>query len=321
MRRSTQYRLKNYRTRLMSDSLSNILDLLEAKSYVSVGLSAGENWSVLTPSFDGLKFNAIVKGEAWLKTADMQEGLLLQQGDCFILTRSVSFVMASDLDREPDLASAVFANVSQGVAKYGLSEEFLVIGGKMTIDESLARPLLQDLPTLVHIPADTPGSNSIAWLIDKLAGEIEHPLAGSTSIRSHLLHVLIVEGFRAFLTANQRIGSGWAAALRDPRIDRAMAALHSEPGKQWTLVQLANIAGMSRANFALRFKTLIGTSPMDYLSELRMQLASRALRRGGQAIGNIANVLGFSSESAFSARFKQYYGHSPRMHRKANSLL
>jgi AraC-like DNA-binding protein len=251
----------------------------------------------------------------------MEEGLLLQQGDCFILTRPVSFVMASDLDRKPDLASAVFANVSHGIANYGLSEEFLVIGGKMTIDESLARLLLRDLPTLIHIPADTPGSNSIAWLIDKLAGEIGHSLPGSASIRSHLLHVLIVEGFRAFLTANQRIGSGWAAALRDPRIDRALTALHSQPGKQWTLVQLADIAGMSRANFALRFKTLIGKSPIEYLSELRMQLASRALRRGSQAIGNIANALGFSSESAFSARFRQHYGHSPRMHRQENSPL
>lgn len=300
----------------MPDPLSLILDLLEAETYVSVGLSTGGNWSVLTPSFEGIKFNAVVKGTAWLKIGDEQEGVLLHPGDCFILTRPVSFVMASDLDLEPLPASAVFEIVSDGIAKYGASDEFLIIGGKMTFDDTLARFLLADLPTLIHIPAGMPSSSSISWLIEKLAREVEGSLPGSTSIRSHLLHVLIVEGFRSFLGGKEKIGSGWAATLRDPRIEKAMTALHSQPGRRWTLVRLAEVAGMSRANFALRFKALVGSSPIEYLTELRMRLASRALRQGTEAIGTIANTLGFSSESAFSARFRQHFGHSPRVHRQ-----
>lgn len=300
----------------MSDPLSQILDLLEAKTYLSIGLSTGGNWSVFTSSFEGLKFNAVVKGTAWLRINDKQETILLRPGDCFILTRSVPFLMASDLDLEPLPGSAVFENVSEGIAKYGQADEFLVIGGKMTFDDTLANPLLGDLPTLIYLPAGAPGSSSISWLIEKLAQEVEESSPGSTSIRSHLLHVLIVEGFRSFLHGEEKIASGWAAALRDPRIERAMAAIHSQPGQRWTLIQLAGVAGMSRANFALRFKDLVGLAPVAYLTELRMRLASRALRQGTVAIGDIANTLGFSSESAFSARFRQHFGHSPRVHRQ-----
>jgi AraC-like DNA-binding protein len=299
----------------MNDTLSVILEMLEARSYVSVGLQAGGSWAVLTPSFEGLKFNAVVKGTAWLKTREMENGLSLGQGDCFILTRSVPFVIASDLNVEPVLASTVFEGASDGVAKYGGSDEFHVIGGKMTVDPVLSRSLLQDLPTLIYIPARSSGSASVSWLIQKLTQESNSRLPGSSSVRSHLLHVLIVEALRQFLLTERHLGCGWVGAMRDPRIERALIALHSQPGRHWTLVQLSDVAGMSRANFALRFKALLGTSPIEYLSELRMQLASRALLRGSQQIGSIASNLGFSSESAFSARFKRRFGHTPRGYR------
>lgn len=303
----------------MDDTLSIILEMLEAKSYVSVGFEASGSWAVLTPSFEGLKFNAVVKGAGWLKTREMESGLPLAPGDCFILTRSVPFVIASDLSVEPVLASTIFEAAPDGVARFGASDEFHVIGGKMTVDPALSPSLLQDLPTLIHIPAGSSGSASVAWLIQKLAQESDSRLPGSSAVRSHLLHVLIVEGLRQFLLGEQQLAPGWVGAMRDPRVERALIALHSRPGRQWKLVQLADVAGMSRANFALRFKALLGTTPIEYLSDLRMQLASRALRRGNQQIGSIASSLGFRSESAFSARFKKRYGHTPRSYRRLDS--
>jgi AraC-like DNA-binding protein len=99
----------------------------------------------------------------------------------------------------------------------------------------------------------------------------------------------------------------------------AMTAMHAEPGKRWTIAALAERAAMSRSSFALKFKRIVGASPMDYLTRWRMILAADRLANSGEPISRLAPALGYESESAFSTAFKRVMGCAPRHYGRGRS--
>ncbi|WP_419826136.1 helix-turn-helix domain-containing protein [Sphingomonas sp.] len=103
-----------------------------------------------------------------------------------------------------------------------------------------------------------------------------------------------------------------AVRPQDRRIGAAISAMHTEPARRWTVQGLAEHAGMSRTSFAVRFKRRVGSSPMEYLTRLRMLLASDRPATSDQAISVVAEAFEYEFESAFSSAFKRHLGCSPR---------
>lgn len=306
---------------ILSDPLSDILDLVHAKSVVSVGLVTGGDWSIHTPGFEGLKFNAVVRGQAWLALEGDPDKIHLREGDCFILTHGGPFVMASDLALRPVEAATAFAGASPrtNIARYGEHEDFLVIGGKMTMDAADAPLLVDALPSVIHLPANSPGAETVRWLLKRLIAEFASPAPGAAMAAALLLQLMFVEGLRAQLSSGDPGATDWAGALGDTRIADAVHALHADPARAWTLPMLADVAGMSRSNFALRFKALVGVPPLDYLQRWRMRLARRSLRTGTATVASIGQGLGYESDSAFSGAFKRVSGLSPSQYRQRSA--
>lgn len=98
-----------------------------------------------------------------------------------------------------------------------------------------------------------------------------------------------------------------------------MQAMHDAPAQRWTLATLASSAGMSRSSFADKFRTLVGVPPLDYLLQWRMRLACQSLRRSSATVSTIAQMLGYTSDSAFSHAFKRVHGQAPLQYRAAHS--
>jgi len=107
--------------------------------------------------------------------------------------------------------------------------------------------------------------------------------------------------------------------LADPRIAKALTAMHEEPGREWDLTLLAQQAGMSRSAFASRFKASVGQGPAAYLADWRMVLAQQHLKLG-RPVKLIADELGYANPSALSRVFHQRVGLSPREWRTAQGL-
>ena len=108
-----------------------------------------------------------------------------------------------------------------------------------------------------------------------------------------------------------RSGTRWIEALRDPRLGRVIAALHREPGRNWTLTDMAQEMGSSRSVFAKRFVEVTGVTPQRYVLALRMRLAEQWFRRDKLAIDTAARRLGFGSQAAFARAFKRIVGEPP----------
>ena len=299
----------------MFDPLSDVLALLDARGVPSLGLVAGGDWSVRVPAYEGLKFNAVMRGQGWLAVDGVAGPLRLLAGDCFMLAKGSSFVIASDLDLLPVDAAVVFADPVNGMARLGTGDECMIIGGRITIDVVAASLLVDALPAVVHLPAASDRASSVQWLLARLTGEREAMRPGGEALAGHLIHMLFIELMRVHLLDHDGSQSGWLGALTDHRIGAALSRLHEAPARDWSLSELAQIAGMSRSNFALRFKATVGMPPLEYLARWRMQLARHALLHRTSSVGEIARSTGYASESAFGAAFKRIFKQSPRRYR------
>ncbi|WP_046791699.1 AraC family transcriptional regulator [Tatumella morbirosei] len=296
------------------DPLSDVLQLLSARSYITSGQTAGAYWSMRYPGFYGMKFIALRKGHLWFRLEEEDVWTELFPGDAVILTRFTPFIMASDPTLISVHSEQVPYQMHNGIADYGGSES-IILAGKMDVDQAAAGQLLNVLPTVIPIKTGSDASSTLSWLMERLHEENMSLRPGASLAGNHLIQLVMIEGIRSWILSEESALKGWMGALRDPRILSALAAIHTRPEKNWQLTELAGIAGMSRANFARKFNESTGTTPLSYLTHWRMQIASRALRLSSEPVKQIAFRLGYAAESTFSTVFKRVYGVSPKAHR------
>ncbi|MEL6668240.1 MAG: AraC family transcriptional regulator [Bacteroidota bacterium] len=87
-----------------------------------------------------------------------------------------------------------------------------------------------------------------------------------------------------------------------------------------TVSQLSQQAYMSESSFYRTFKNEIGATPLDFIQEERLTLASSLLRDTNKPVSTISDHCGFSSLSYFAKVFKRWAGISPSKYRKTNGM-
>jgi len=296
------------------DPLSEILTLLRPTDYGFRGLDAGGDWLLDFDPAEGLRCFAIEHGNCWLDGP--MAPTLLGAGDVVLLAANRPLRLYSIADAAATNAHALFRSVPPGaMAVLNDGGECRGVGGYFAFEANRARAFLEAVSRPVHIRSGV-GKAALVGAIARLVHELRHPAPGSALLARHLAQEMLIEAFRALL-AEAPARSGWPAALGDPPISAAVAAMHGAPGRRWTLDALAKIAGMSRSVFAERFRTVTGETAMDYLTRWRMTIAAERLRSSTDTVGMIAGAIGYESEAAFGAAFKRVMGVSPRRFAKA----
>ncbi len=192
------------------------------------------------------------------------------------------------------------------------------ICGYLACDRRASRALLGALPPILRIPL---GDVSLTgWLAELLRVGVEELRArrpGSQSVLAKLSELAFTEALRRYAQSNPPGLKGWLAGFHDPYVGKALALLHGEPNRAWTVDQLAREAALSRSALAGRFTELIGEPPMQYLTRWRLTLAAQALRAGGDGIARIAERSGYELEAAFTRAFKREFGVPPKVWRSS----
>jgi transcriptional regulator GlxA family with amidase domain len=135
-----------------------------------------------------------------------------------------------------------------------------------------------------------------------------------------LPELLLVEVLRLHLASAPAADVGWLAALHDPVLRPALALLHAEPERRWTVADLARESAVSRSVLDARFRELLGRSPIRYLTEWRMHLAEDLLVTTDLPVGAIGRRIGYDAEEAFSRAFKRAHGDAPSVWRSGHPL-
>lgn len=301
------------------DPLSDVLSLLEPRSYVSASLDAGGDWSIQFPQHEGIKFNAVVAGECWLAVAGVPDTVCLKAGDCFLLLSGRPFRLASDLTLMPIDADTLFSSAREGgVVSCNGGGDFLLVGSRFALAGDHADILLGVLPPIVHIRKESDQA-ALRWLLERMMQELRDRQPGGLLVAQHLAHMMLVQALRLYLAEGLSGGVGWFFALADPQIGAAISAMHENPAHRWTLQKLAEHTCLSRSSFALKFKQMVGATLMEYLTRWRMLLAGDRLTNASDSIFEIALSLGYESESAFSTAFKRVMGCSPRQYSRGRN--
>jgi transcriptional regulator GlxA family with amidase domain len=169
----------------------------------------------------------------------------------------------------------------------------------------------------------TAQANSLPWLestLDFIAVEAQARRPGSQTLIGRLSELLVLHVIRTHLTtldgALNTSSNNWLAALTEPQVGAAVALLHTDPARAWTVGCLARKVGMSRSAFAARFTRLVGQPPLHYLTRIRMQLAAELLRGSGVGTAQIAERVGYVSDTAFCKAFKRAFGQAPGAYRR-----
>ena len=94
--------------------------------------------------------------------------------------------------------------------------------------------------------------------------------------------------------------------------------LHDHCNQPIKLTELARQYQLNPRTFNRRFKQAIGSSPKQYLTELRLTQAKDLLRQSNLNISEIANQVGYDDYSYFSALFSKHVGFSPSKYRQSS---
>ncbi len=272
-------------------------------------------------------FHFLTQGACRVRLAEGGEVIDVRAGDLILFAQDDRHLMGSDLHMAPleadnliDAATAVavepaFVPIRHGGG--GAATRFVC--GYLACSRSLCRPLFEALPRALRI---TLGDGQTAGLVRELlrVGVLESSASrpGAQSTLAKLAELMFVEALRRHVETLPAEGHGWLAALRDVQIGRALALLHDTPERAWTVDELAREVAMSRSVLATRFASLVGESPMQYLTRWRLAQAAHTLRSGSEAISRVAERSGYETEASFSRAFKREFGLPPSTWRKAS---
>ncbi len=168
-------------------------------------------------------------------------------------------------------------------------------------------PLSSALVDLVLIELNEMGS--LKHTLNALFSESNDLHCGHQAVLDRLMEVVIIQSLR-FLMDTNAIQSGLLAGLANPNLSKAITAVHENPAEKWSLETMAATAGMSRSRFAAKFLNVVGSTPGNYLSDWRFNIAQTLLLEG-KSIQFIADAIGFNSASALSRSFRKRFGCSP----------
>nr|WP_323373832.1 AraC family transcriptional regulator [Plantactinospora alkalitolerans] len=272
------------------------------------------------PPVAGAGFHIVLQGSCWLFPPDGAP-IALGVGDVAFLPHGAAHGLADSLSTPLVDTAASLVEIPPGQDDDGVpadqhpdgsAKPTVMLCGAYLLDRSRAHPLLDDLPEVIHLPARVGHHPELRAAVDLLGGELEQPRPGGDAMLPALLDVLLLHILRAWFDEQPaHAATGWAAALRDPAVAAGLRAIHSAPGRPWTVGELASQAGLSRAAFARRFAALVGQPPQTYLTWWRMTLATRLLRDGDATLATVARKVGYTSEFAFAHAFKREYGLAP----------
>ncbi len=309
------------------DVLSEILAICRAERAVTARFHLFAPWGLRS---EGVTSSAVIRmargAPWWIELPGMAGPLRVEPGDLVMLPLGTAHRMGSSPDVPTVPFSQLLAQRTPGARDEaplilrhgGAGESCEMFSALLWFSAYCRHSVLRILPPLIHVRAsELPMAGSLAGAMEALVTETLAQRPGWRLSASRLGELLLVNILREHLL--RAVGStdaGWWRALSDPAIARAITHMHRHPAQAWTVDALAREAAMSRSRFSERFKSLVGDTPMGYLSAHRMALAAEQLEAGRVPLAQVVQEAGYESDKVFARAFRRWSGLSPTAYAK-----
>lgn len=298
------------------DALSSILDSIKLKAVVYQQTRFSAQWGIDVAQDENSQFWRVIKGSCYI-ILPRQKPIKMNAGDFIFIPHGSGHLMCSKPGNMCVPAPQYVQSLHSKKPMFqGDEEETILIGGHFEFASVVQHPFLRSLPKVIKI--DNTNAALILWM-QHIASFMHEELCGekpgSKVISSRLAEVLFILIIRSYLERAD-VEEGFLLALKDERISNSLRAMQEQPDKDWTLPQLAAVAGMSRSLYARQFKQLAGETPLSYLTNWRILKAKQFLLDSKKNIREIAGDVGYQSEAAFNRIFKLKVGCTPAIYRR-----
>lgn len=304
------------------DPLSDVFTRLRVHSTLYFRTALRGEWGIEVPRQPNVtRFHIVVDGPCVIATPGASS-TRLQRGDLALVPHGARhFLRSRERVRTVALSDVLDASAYDGRTDltYGRGDGPVttLVCGHFEIDDEIGHPALRSLPPVVHVSAAS--GHDFTWLdaaTRTIGAETATRPPGWEIVVDRVSEILLVQALRVQLDGDARLG---AAAFADPRLARALAAIHADPAHAWDLAALARRAGMSRTAFAVHFRECMGLSPIAYVTRWRLQRARAELVHTDRIVARIAHDFGYASEAAFSRAFQRLYGQPPATYRRTHA--
>jgi AraC-like DNA-binding protein len=304
------------------DGLSQLLLRLTVSSTVYCLSHMTSPWGFKVAARPRPAFHLLTAGNAALEVDGEPGPIRLTAGDLVIIPRGEAHTVKDSpaskvqwLDSILERTPPVNGRLDHGGG--GRRSELLC--GGFAVDQLTGRPLLEALPTVVHLRgSEGRAPEWLVGLIRMIASEMASSGPGSEAVVTRLTDALLAQALRQCLLEVDRAGGG-APSVSDPSIARALRLVREHADQAWTVSKMAAAVSMSRSAFAERFRAATGEAPMRHLTRYRMARAAEYLRATQAGIREIARLTGYDSEVSVTKAFRRQFGVAPGAYRKANA--
>ncbi|MBU0583517.1 MAG: AraC family transcriptional regulator [Alphaproteobacteria bacterium] len=307
-----------------ADVLSALAPLLRVRPELQYVCRFGAQWASVHAREPEAwaPFHIVTGGNCVLFLPETGRSLPMVAGDVAVLPHGSPHVVHAASTEPWDPGPFNISNRSTDgilVKTNDAEPEAKLVCGRLRFDHAGENLVLSALPDVIIIEAAAGGdARSIGGLISLLARELEAARPGAAAIAADIASALLVMAVRVHLEAD--LGSNTLLALLGhPQAGRAAAAMLEDPGRSWSLDELAGVSNSSRANLVRIFRRTANIAPLAFLSDLRLELARRKLSGSKRSLAGIAAEVGYQSESAFSRAFYLRYGMRPGEARRAST--
>jgi AraC family transcriptional activator of mtrCDE len=299
------------------DSLSGLAPLLRVRPELQHLCRFGAQWATDHSAERGnwAPFHIVTNGACVIDLTGLGRSIRLDAGDVALLPHGSRHVVRGPTT-PPGAAGPFGIEARPGEAilvksNTGGEPDTQLVCGRLRFDEVARNLVLGALPeAIVVAAAEGPDAGRMRQLATVMKDELDSGRPGAAAVAVDLASALLVMVVRAHLE-RECASDGLLGLLGHPQAGPAVAAMLAEPGRAWSLDELAARANASRASLVRMFQRRGRVAPLALLAELRLELARRKLRATSLPLDEIAAEVGYRSASAFSRAFVRRFGMRP----------
>ncbi|HVI59857.1 MAG TPA: AraC family transcriptional regulator [Luteimonas sp.] len=319
------------------DALSEAMRAVRVTGVLFFNGEFSAPWRFATPAQDAIRaaissdserlvlFHLVTEGQARARV-DGGDTLGLEAGDIVVFPHGDAHEVWYGRTSRRFPGARLASTLEQGglaTEKWGGGGDVTrIVCGYLGCERHAEHLFLHGLPAMFK--ANLRDGAAGAWVESAIRACVEGPepgQAGRQAVLAKLAEAMFVETLCRYMDALPPERTGWLAGARDARVGRALALLHRDPARAWTLPDLARECGASRSVLADRFAELMGEPPLAYLARWRLQLGARRLLATNGKVLQIAGEIGYASEAAFSRAFRREFGVPPGRYRRERGAV
>ena len=301
------------------DVLAGLVPLMQVRPELQRLCRYGGSWTVHhEPEERGwAPFHIVTEGSCLLETED-RPTIVLRAGDVALMPHGGRHRVRGNSDGpgEPLRATRRRNDDLLLISNIEGEADTQLICGRLRFEQGNDNVVLAALPEVIVLRGEAgPDADRARRQVELMRDELADDRIGAAAIGTQLANALMVTVLRAhYEQADSQ--SGVMALLGHRQTAKALSGMLAEPGKDWSLDELAELAATSRATLVRMFQKAVSMAPLTFLTELRLGLARHRLRTTDEPLAIIADAVGYRSEGTFSRAYRRQFGLAPGADRK-----